>query len=137
MNVGGEICVVGKEYNIAITNPYSSQNLAVIKTRKSSLSISTSGDYERYIGSKEHHHILDNKTVKQNHFYSSITLVKDGLEGTLLDAVATIAFNALPKELEVVSKQYNVAIIAVPKEGKLLLENFTGLDIRALELYAL
>ncbi len=137
VNVGGEICVVGKEYNIAIQDPYSKQNLAVIKTNKSSLSLSTSGDYERYIGTKKNHHILDRTTAKQNHYYSSVTIVKDGLEGTLLDAVATIVFNAPSEELGSLAKKYNIAIVAVVEEGDILFKNFKDLDINALEVYAL
>ncbi len=137
VNVGGEICVVGKEYNIAIQDPYSKQILAVVKTSKSSLSLSTSGDYERYIGTKENHHILDKTTAKQNHYYSSVTIIKDGLEGTLLDAVATMVFNAPLAELGSLAKKYNIAIIAVVEEGDILFKNFKDLDINALEVYAL
>ncbi len=137
VNVGGEICVVGKKYNIAIQDPYSNQLLAVVKTNKSSLSLSTSGDYERYIGTKENHHILDKTTAKQNHYYSSITIIKDGLEGTLLDAVATMVFNAPLEGLGVLAKKYNIAIIAIVKEGDMVFKNFKNLDIDALEVYAL
>ena len=137
VNAGGEICTFGKNYNIAIKNPYTDENIALIKTSKTPLTLSTSGDYERFIGSKENHHILDRKTASQNHYYSSVTLLKDGTEGTLLDGVATIVFNAPKEELRVLAKKYNIAIIAIEEEGSLLFENFKSLDIKAIELYAL
>ena len=104
VNVGGEICVFGKNYNIAVKNPYEDKNIAIVKTSKEAFSISTSGDYERYIKDKKYHHILDSKKATQNHFYSSITLLKNGFYGTLLDAVATIAFNLPESELEKIAK---------------------------------
>ena len=137
VNAGGEICTFGKNYNIAIKNPYTDESIAVIKTSKIPLTLSTSGDYERFIGSKKNHHILDRKTASQNHYYSSITLIKNGTEGTLLDGVATIVFNAPKEELRALAKKYNIAIIAIEEEGSLFFENFKSLNIRSIELYAL
>ena len=137
VNVGGEICTFGKEYNVAILDPFTKENIAIIKTSKNELSISTSGDYERYIGSKEYHHILDHKSATQNHFYSSITIIKDGICGTLLDCIATMAFNAPQEELKGLAKKYDVAIIAIVEEGELLFENFKSLSIKSVELYPL
>jgi len=137
VNVGGEICTIGKEYNIAIQDPYSAQNIAVIKTKSSALCISTSGDYERFIGSKQNHHILDNKTAVQNHYYSSITIIQNGEDATLLDAVATMVFNTPPEHLCKLATKYKIAIIAIVEDGELIFENFKSLEIRALELYAL
>ncbi len=137
VNAGGEICTFGKNYNIAIKSPYTDENIAVVKTSKAPITFSTSGDYERFISSKENHHILDIKTASQNHYYSSITLIKDGKDGTLLDAVATMAFNTPKEKLRALAKRYNIAIIAIEEEGNLLFENFKSLDIKAIELYAL
>lgn len=136
VSVGGEIVCFAKEYNIAIRNPYNNSNLGIIKSSKSVLSVSTSGDYERYIGSKEHHHILDNTTARSNHYYNSITILKDGYNATLLDAVATIAFNSKKEHLKAIAQKYKVAIIAVMDEGELYIENFKQLNIRGFELFS-
>jgi len=136
VSVGGEICSFGKKYNIALRDPFSNNNLGLIKTTSNMLSISTSGDYERYIGSKKHHHILDNTTARQNHYYSSITIIKNGLETTLLDAVATIAFNSPPEKLKVIAQQYKVAIISVSAKKEIYIENFSNLDIQGFELFS-
>jgi len=137
INVGGELVTFGKEYNIAIRDPYSANNLAVIKTSKNSLSISTSGDYERFIGSKEHHHILDYKTAKSNHHYSSLTVLRDGADATLLDGVATIAFNSKQEDLKEIAKQYGVAIIAVCSDSEIYFENLRGLELKSIEFFSL
>jgi len=137
VNVGGEIATFGKKYNIAIKDPYSKGNLAIVKTLHSPLCISTSGDYERFIASKKNHHILDNKTAKQNHYYSSVTIIQNGIDCTLLDAVATIVFNTSQEFLKNISQKYGVAIIAVVESGKIYFENFKSINIESVELFAL
>jgi len=137
VNVGGEIATFGKRYNIALKDPYSKGNLAIVKTLQSPLCISTSGDYERFIASKKNHHILDNKTAKQNHYYSSVTIIQNGIDCTLLDAVATIVFNTSQEFLKDISQKYGVAIIAVVESGEIYFENFKSLNIEGVELFAL
>jgi len=137
VNVGGEICTFGKHYNIALKHPFSQENLAIIKTLKDPLCISTSGDYERYITSKKNHHILDHKTAKQNHYYSSVTIIQNGIDCTLLDAIATMVFNSKKELLKDISKKYKICIIAVVEDGEIYFENFKALDIQSIELFSL
>ena len=136
LSVGGEICSYGKKYNIALQNPFEDKNIAIIKTSKKMLSVSTSGDYERFIGSKENHHILDNTSAKPNHFHSSITILKDGLYGATLDAVATIAFNSKQEDLHALAKRFEVAIIAISPKKSIQIENFSGLSIESFEIFS-
>ena len=135
VNVGGEIATCGKRYNIALRDPFSKNNIAVIKTLKNPLSISTSGDYERFISSKKNHHILDHKTAKQNYYYSSVTILKNGTECTLLDAVATMVFNSKKEFLKDIAQKYGVAIIVIEQEGEISFENFKALDIESIVLF--
>ncbi len=135
VSVGGEICSFGKKYNIAIRDPFSQDNIGVIKSSKKLLSISTSGDYERFIGSKENHHILDNSSAKSNHYYSSVTIIKNGADATTLDGVATVVFNASKDRLKEIAQQFGVAIIAITPQKEIVFENFSDIDIEALELY--
>jgi len=135
VSVGGEICSFGKNYNVAIKDPFFEKNIAVIKTSKDPLSISTSGDYERYIGSRENHHILDLHSAKSNHFYSSVTLIKNGTDATTLDGLATILFNSVSDELRSLSDKFGVATIAITPQKKILFENFFNLNIKNIELY--
>jgi len=135
VSVGGEICSFGKKYNIAIRDPFSGNNIGVIKSSKRVLSISTSGDYERFIGSKENHHILDNLSAKSNHYYSSVTIIKNGADATTLDGVATIVFNASRNKLTEIAQKFGVAIIAITPHKEILFENFSNIDIESFELH--
>ena len=124
VNAGGEIITYGKKFRIGIQNPFQDGLIGVIQSPKEALSVSTSGDYERFINSKEHHHILDNNSAKQNHFYRSITLLKSGVEATWLDGVATVVFNAPPQQLQAMAEKYEVAIIAItPKQEIFMYKN--------------
>lgn len=123
VSVGGEICCYGKEYKIGIKNPFSSGTIATITTTKNPTTITTSGDYERYIDSIKYHHILDSKNGVSNHFYSSVTLIKDGFFGSELDALATAIFNTKPQELEKISKEQEMATIAITPDKEILFLN--------------
>jgi len=136
LSVGGEICSYGKKYTIALQDPFENKNIAIIKTSKKMLSVSTSGDYERFIGSKKNHHILDNTSAKPNHFHSSITILKDGLHGATLDAVATIAFNSKNEDLYALAKKFEVVIIAISPQKSIQIENFSGLSIESFEMFS-
>ena len=135
VSVGGEICSFGKSYNIALQDPFSEKNIGVIQSSKKPLSISTSGDYERFIGSKEHHHILDTQSAKPQHYYSSVTLLQNGIDATTLDGVATIVFNSPPEELEALAKKFAVAIVVITPQKRIIIENFEMLDIEQFTLY--
>lgn len=93
VSIGGEICCYGKNWNIAVRHPRRNKPLAVMTTKKEKTTISTSGDYERYIKSYDNHHILNTKTGKQSLYYAEITLVDIGFKGGLLDAYTTALFN--------------------------------------------
>jgi len=136
VSVGGEICSFGKEYKIALRDPFSKNHLAIVKTSKAMLSISTSGDYERYIGPKKNHHILNNTTARQNHFYSSITIMQNGMNATMLDAIACIAFNSPQEKLKDIAKEFRVTIISVTKDKQVYFENFSNLEIKGFELFS-
>ncbi len=136
VNVGGEIVTFGKRYFIAIKNPFADGNIAVIKTKKEPLSITTSGDYERFIGSKRYHHILSVSTAKQNHYYSSVTLLKNGLQFTWLDALSTLVFNTPPNRLLELAQEYEMAIIVITPNQEIFCYNLKNLAIDSLEFYS-
>ncbi len=135
INVGGEILTKGKLYRVAIKNPFTEGNTAVVVTTKEPMTLSTSGDYERFISSQKNHHILDNITASQNHYYTSITLLKNTRDATMLDAVATIAFNTKERELELLAQEFGVAIIAIKDTKEIYFKNFTNVNIKNLEMY--
>ena len=135
VSAGGEIVTLGKEYHVALKNPFEEGNSGIFITTKSPLSISTSGDYERYIGSKEHHHILHAATAKPNHYYSSLTLIQNGHNATLLDGVTTIAYNSHKESLKKLAQRFGVAIIAITPDKEIYFENFSQLDLKSFEIY--
>jgi thiamine biosynthesis lipoprotein len=97
INLGGEILCIGKKYTIGIAHPRENRLLTTITTSKEMTSISTSGDYERYIGDISHHHILDSRSGESNHTCASLTLMTKGDRICELDALATALFNTTPK----------------------------------------
>ena len=137
VSVGGEIVSFSKAHTIAVQNPFKEGFCGIIKTQGEDISISTSGDYERYIGSREHHHILDNHTAQQNHYYSSLTLIKNGIDATFLDAFTTVAFNTPPENLQQIATDFKVAIFAISPQKEIYIKNFENLKIKNFELYCL
>ncbi|MDC4205353.1 MAG: FAD:protein FMN transferase [Candidatus Manganitrophus sp.] len=97
ISLGGEICCYGKLWNIAIQHPRERRLLGLAVTKSEETTLSTSGDYERFIKHREHHHILDPQTGSQNHFYAGVTLAAPGVRGGVVDAQATAFFN-MPEE---------------------------------------
>jgi len=74
---------------IEITNPFKPESvLATFRSKLSKLSVSTSGNYERFIRHKSINHLLDPQTGKPQQFFASVTLISKE-DNTLLDALAT------------------------------------------------
>jgi len=137
VSVGGEINAFGKKFTFAIKDPFCQNDvIALLKTSKEPISIATSGDYERFIKSQKYHHILNGTTAKQNYYYTSLTLLKNGIHSTSLDAITTIVFNSPPEKLEALSKEYEIAIIAISHNKKIIFENYIDIKLNSIELFA-
>jgi thiamine biosynthesis lipoprotein len=130
VDVGGEIISIGKSFVVAIKNPFEDKILATIKTSKEPISISTSGDYERFID-KDNHHIIDTKEGKSNLYYSSMTIIKNSLDIDLLDAYATALFNT-PNIKPLVNK-LNISAITIDKDNTISLYHIDKLNIDKIE----
>lgn len=113
VSIGGEICCYGNNWKIAIQHPRKNKFLAIITTKKEKTTISTSGDYERFIKSLDNHHILNAKTGKQSQFYSSLTLIDLGFIGGKLDAYTTAMFNM--ENFLKISKNLGFGSLAIKK----------------------
>ena len=84
----GDISCLG-ECTISVQNPFiAHEDIATITSSLPRLSVSTSGNYERYIKTKAHNHLIDPKTLKPQQWFASVTLV-DTQDNTRLDALAT------------------------------------------------
>ncbi|MBU1657529.1 FAD:protein FMN transferase [bacterium] len=134
VDVGGEIVSFGKSYNIAIKDPFSEANIGYIKTSREPISISTSGDYERFISSKENNHILNKSNGISANIYSSMTVIQNGFDIDMLDAFATAMFNKNLDYVKSFSKRLNFATISIDKESNISLCNNRDLKLNSLEL---
>ena len=81
---------------IEIQNPFEEKALAVFETKKEEMGISTSGNYNRYVKSKENNHLINPKTKESQRSFASITLISE-LPNSDLDAYATAA-SVMPRE---------------------------------------
>ncbi len=94
--MSGDIrCINPCEFSIQ--SPFAKdKTLLSFKAKISNLSISTSGTYERFVKSKEHHHLINPKTKKQENAFVSVTILTKA-DNTKADALAT-AVSVMPKE---------------------------------------
>ena len=81
---------------IEVQNPFGEMFFASFKTISSDMGVSTSGNYNRYVGSKEHNHLIDPKAKASQERFISITLISQ-LPNSDLDAYATAA-SVMPRE---------------------------------------
>lgn len=135
VDVGGEIVCFGKSYTIAIKDPFSEKNIGYVKSSIEPLSISTSGDYERFIGSKEHNHILNKKSGLSSNLYSSMSVIQNGFCIDMLDAYATALCNKTVEHVKMFAKKASFATITIDKESNVMLGNFQTLSLKGVEFY--
>lgn len=114
----GDIGCIGP-CDIAITNPYYPNK--VYKTLRSNLerfSISTSGNYERYIKNKSHNHLINPKTGDSEHIFASVTLYGSG-DNTKLDALATAVAIMPLKQALTFLQSHKIAYVLMLNDGKI------------------
>lgn len=84
----GDIGCLGR-CEVEIQDPFHPEgHIATVTSSLPRFAISTSGNYERYIRTKEHNHLLDPKTGKSEQRFASVTLMGEG-DNTALDALST------------------------------------------------
>lgn len=104
---------------IFIRNPFGEGFIASFKTKMFNASISTSGDYEKFIKTKENNHLINPKNKKPQKIFSSITLIGQK-NNTYIDAYATaVSVMPLKKALRFLSKK-NLAFIIIKKDGTII-----------------
>jgi len=133
VDVGGEIITLGKKFTIAIKNPFKEGNIGYIETTKAPLSISTSGNYERFIDQKNHH-ILHTKQGISSHFYSSITILQNGWNIDMLDAYATALFNQPHQEMHTLAKKLKLSTITINNTKEIMLSSLDALKLEKVTL---
>ncbi len=106
VSIGGEICTFGRKWKIAIKDAKGEGYMGIVETKEGKTTISTSGDYERFIKLSIYHHILNPRKGKQENFYSSLTIIEDGFRGAEVDALTTACFNLPAYELRKFTESY-------------------------------
>ena len=135
VNVGGEIVSYGKSYRISLLDPFSKESFLFFDTTKDVTSISTSGDYERFIGSKENNHILDiNKGTSANR-YSSMSIIQNSFDIDLLDAYATAMFNSDLDSIHSYAKKLDFSVILIDKDAGCSMINTKKLLYRSMNIF--
>ena len=106
-----------------IQSPYSEQVFARLTTKRSNISISTSGTYRHYVKTKEHHHLINPKTARQGKAFHSVSLFTQA-NNTKIDAYAT-ALSVMPKEeaLVFLKQHKELGFILVTAQGKIYYGN--------------
>jgi len=113
----GDIRCLG-ECSIEIQSPFSDGILASFSTLKNETGISTSGNYNRYVGSVQNNHLINPKLKASQENFISITLISD-ISNSDLDAYSTASsVMPAPKAFKFL-KSLNLAYIILKSDGNL------------------
>lgn len=124
VSVAGDIRVMGrrpdgKAWRIGIQHPREKdKTMAVLEL--SNVSISTSGDYERFqiINNKRYHHIIDARTGMPSTGMEAVTVIGD--RGALVDPLTTALFVLGPQKGMKIVKQLGYEAIFVDDHGRVV-----------------
>ena len=111
---------------IDVQNPFGEKPLYSFTTKEADMGISTSGNYNRYVGTSKENHLINPKQKHPQREFVSITLISK-LPNSDLDAYATAA-SVMPKAkaLEFL-ETLNAAYILLTIQGELLIsKNITA-----------
>ncbi len=103
-----------------IQNPFGYGWTVKFKTKYPNTSISTSGNYERFIKSKKFNHLINPKTGKPQESFASITLISIG-NNTYIDAYAT-AVSVMPVDLALkfLEEKKKLTFILILNSGQII-----------------
>ncbi len=127
ISLGGEIACVGKRWRLGIGHPRREGLARLIKSDKALTAMTSSGDYERHLGSFESHHILDPKTAQSANRFSSVTLVSKSQSVAMLDALNTALFSN--EELYDKLGSWDIKRLSMDKSGTIIQNEIGGYDV--------
>lgn len=104
--------------DIEVNNPFKNKPLALFRTKNQDTGISTSGNYNRYVGSPKNNHLLNPLTKTPQTAFISITLI-GSLRSADLDAYATAASVMPMKKAYSFLDSLGVAYIILQSDGRL------------------
>lgn len=115
----GDIGCLG-ECTVAIQDPFHPKgHIATITSILPRLSVSTSGNYERYIKNKSHNHLIDPKTGQSQQRYASITLI-DTADNARVDALATAVSVMDESKAIAMLKKLDIAYVLIRNDGTMI-----------------
>lgn len=122
VSIAGDIRVMGRRpdgsaWRIGIQHPRDREKtLAVLEL--SDISISTSGDYERFkiVGKKRYHHIIDPRTGRPSEGVISVTVIGD--RGVVIDPLTTALFILGPEEGMKIVRKLGYEAVFVDSNGR-------------------
>ncbi|MCX6076670.1 MAG: FAD:protein FMN transferase [Campylobacterales bacterium] len=122
------------ECHIDVQNPHAENYLVSFNTLKNETSVSTSGNYNRYVESTENNHLINPKLKKPAQNFSSITLISH-IPSSDLDAYATAA-SVMPKEKTYIFlNSMPIAYIILESNGKLIISKNINEFVKNLKIY--
>ncbi|HIC44445.1 MAG TPA: FAD:protein FMN transferase [Sulfurimonas sp.] len=106
--------------DMAIEDPFSSKVLVRFTMSRSNTAISTSGNYRRYVQSKEYNHLINPKTRQSQKSFASISLLSTKHSNVDLDAYATAA-SVMPKDkaLFFLNSMKDIAYLVIDTQKKM------------------
>lgn len=127
VSAGGDSRIIGdhrgRPWILGIKNPRGDNHLVTLPLEN--VSVSTSGDYERYFidqKGERHHHIINPKSGKSASEVRSVTIL--GPNATMTDALSTTIFVMGVKQgLGYINQLQNVSAIIIDAEGRLHYSN--------------
>lgn len=112
INAGGNIRTIGQKLGtnwvVGVQNPdINSSNPAVCKLSVGSMSVVTSGVYERFftVDGVDYHHIIDGETLRPENRYLSVSIITE--KSGLADALSTALFNMSLEEGQKYIKEHS------------------------------
>ena len=103
---------------VDVDDPFSEGALFSFKTIDKDMGISTSGNYNRYVKTLEHNHLINPKTKKSEDKFISITLIS-AMNNSDLDAYATAASVMPISEAYEFLDSLNLAYFVLQSDGKM------------------
>ena len=129
--LSGDIRCIG-ECTIAVNNPLSLEK-KLAKFKMKDCAVSTSGNYNRYVKSKQHNHLINPKTKSSEQNFISVTLIAT-IPSATLDAYATaISVMPLSKAYAFLEK-HDIAYIILQTNNKLIVSQNIYQYVKELEL---
>ncbi|MFN3694764.1 MAG: FAD:protein FMN transferase, partial [Ignavibacterium sp.] len=119
VNAGGEIKVIGNDWNIGIQHPRDERDIiAVVKLNNNS--VATSGEYEQFfeVDGIRYHHILDPESGYPAKGLQSVTIINQS--NTFADALATAVFvMGKDKGMMLIENLNDTEAMIIDSEGKI------------------